>query len=268
MWTKYGKLWGDNIINSFAYSYWLFTKCYDENYRISKCHIFLLFLSYLLPIFTVLFKMFYSFYWLNSNLDWISPLTACYHTFINHPYFFWCAMHVRFVPHSKLYHNLLQLYCRLYCASMHQSLMWSISWWARLANSCCFMAREGQVSWSCLVGTASTGSLREARLKSTAGKTTNVYNPLTARVRLHCISAVFSDWCSGSAARKLTKKGPHISKLTPFHHTLQPLFGFIKITAAPPARGEGVNTPGSQGPAGAHDIALETFKIAFVDNLL
>ena len=62
--------------HSFAFSYRLFKKFFIANYENSKFHIFLILLSHLHQIFTFLFKMFYSFYWINLNLDQISPLTA------------------------------------------------------------------------------------------------------------------------------------------------------------------------------------------------
>ena len=55
--------------HSFVYSYWLFKKCFVENYENSNSISY--FLSDLHQIFTVLFEMFYSFYWINLNLDWI-----------------------------------------------------------------------------------------------------------------------------------------------------------------------------------------------------
>ena len=60
--------------HSFPYSYRQFKKYFAENYENQKFHIFLIFLSDLHQIFTVLFEIFYSFYWINLNLDWTSPL--------------------------------------------------------------------------------------------------------------------------------------------------------------------------------------------------
>ena len=50
-------------------------ECFIENYENAKFLIFLIFYPINLhQIFTVLFKMLYSLYWINLNLDWISPL--------------------------------------------------------------------------------------------------------------------------------------------------------------------------------------------------
>ena len=58
----------------FAFSYRLFKKCFDEKYEFKIAYLSY-FLSDLHHILTVLFEMFYSFYSINSDLDWISPLT-------------------------------------------------------------------------------------------------------------------------------------------------------------------------------------------------
>ena len=68
----HGQLWGDDIINSFANSYQLFKKCFDENYRNSKFHILLISLISNFHWSVRLKKN--SFYWFNLNLNWISPL--------------------------------------------------------------------------------------------------------------------------------------------------------------------------------------------------
>ena len=59
---------------SFAYSYWLFKKCFLENYEKFKISYLPYILSDLHQIFIVLFEISYSFYWINLNLDRISPL--------------------------------------------------------------------------------------------------------------------------------------------------------------------------------------------------
>ena len=69
-------LWGDEIINSLIC---IFISTVQEMFRwkLRKFKISYLpnFLSDLHKFFTVLFKMFYSFNWINLNLDRISPLT-------------------------------------------------------------------------------------------------------------------------------------------------------------------------------------------------
>ena len=62
-----------SLSHSFAYSYRLFKKYFVENNENYKFHIFLI----CYPIY-IKFPLFcsklYSFYWINLNLDWISPL--------------------------------------------------------------------------------------------------------------------------------------------------------------------------------------------------
>ena len=62
--------------HSFAYLYWLFKKRFVENYENSK---FIIFLIFFYPIYIKIslffYKNMYSFYWININLDWISPLS-------------------------------------------------------------------------------------------------------------------------------------------------------------------------------------------------
>ena len=62
----------------FAYSYWLFKKCFVENFENSKFHIlYYLFFIRFTSNFIVPFEMFYFFYWINLNmlnLDRISSL--------------------------------------------------------------------------------------------------------------------------------------------------------------------------------------------------
>ena len=72
LWTKYnhGKLMTSST-HSFAYSYRLFKKCFDENYRNSKCHrghIFLIFY----PI-HIKFSLLCSIFVLLFLLTWLKP---------------------------------------------------------------------------------------------------------------------------------------------------------------------------------------------------
>ena len=57
--------------HSFAFISTVQEKCSGENYENSTFHI-LFFFRFTSNIFTDLLKMFYSFYWINLNRDWIS----------------------------------------------------------------------------------------------------------------------------------------------------------------------------------------------------
>ena len=74
LYTKYEKV-GNDIINSLIC---IFISTVQEMFcwKLQKLQILCLpdFLSNLHQIFTVLFEIVYSFYWINLNLDWISPL--------------------------------------------------------------------------------------------------------------------------------------------------------------------------------------------------
>ena len=70
-------------IQSFAYSYRLFKKSLVENYKILKISYLPYVLSDVDQIFTVLFEIFYSFFWINvyMYLDRSSPLTSNFSIF-------------------------------------------------------------------------------------------------------------------------------------------------------------------------------------------
>ena len=67
----HGKLWGNDIVNSFIC---IFISTVQEKFPY--------FLSNLHQIFTALFEMFYSFYWINLNPDRGSPLN--FGSFLSH----------------------------------------------------------------------------------------------------------------------------------------------------------------------------------------
>ena len=72
----YGKLWGDDIINSLICIFIsTVQESFDENYGHSKCHIFLIFYLIYFKLSLFCSKLFYSFCWINSNLESISPLS-------------------------------------------------------------------------------------------------------------------------------------------------------------------------------------------------
>ena len=64
--------------HSFAYIHmnWLFKKCFVENYKNSKFNIFLIFYPIYINFSLFCSNFVYSFYWINLNLDWISPLIS------------------------------------------------------------------------------------------------------------------------------------------------------------------------------------------------
>ena len=81
LWTKYiGILWGDDIINSLICK---FISTVQEMFRWKLQKFKISYLPYVLSNFhqnfTALFNFFYSFYWLNLNLDRISPLKLLHH---------------------------------------------------------------------------------------------------------------------------------------------------------------------------------------------
>ena len=62
--------------HSFAHSYLLFMKCFTENYKNSKFHIFLMFYPIYIKFSLFCSKLFtLSIHWINLNLEWISPLS-------------------------------------------------------------------------------------------------------------------------------------------------------------------------------------------------
>ena len=77
-------LWGDDIIIC-IYSYWLFKKCFNENYGISKFHDFLIFYPIYFKVSLFCSKFFTLSNWLNPNLDRISPLRVMHicHLFLS-----------------------------------------------------------------------------------------------------------------------------------------------------------------------------------------
>ena len=84
--SPHPKKWGDTspippgftpVTHSFAYSYRLVKKCFLKICETTKCHNFL-FSTDFHQVFTVLFEIVYSFFWIKLNLFRISPLMRWY----------------------------------------------------------------------------------------------------------------------------------------------------------------------------------------------
>ena len=80
LWTK----WMENCeamnssTHAFAYSYWLFQKCFVKICKNLQSHIFLTFNRIFINFSLFFFNFVYSFYWINLNLNWIFPLIPNY----------------------------------------------------------------------------------------------------------------------------------------------------------------------------------------------